>query len=407
MLLSVFRVARKGWTRYRRKGKSLTLALSGVFFLLVLFLSLFSTLRQNLWDYWVEGFVGGHLITAGSVEDYDLFHPLPPEDYFSYREFLAANPSLAGMVAPHLKTGALLENRETQDAIDCIITSIDLAQETGLNDHIKIKRGRFFTPGTKEIILPENIAVALGVELGDEVTVFLLTEQGYFNYDLLTIVGFVDLSLAASYFGLFRSFVPIDTLRELMFCGEDTVSELLYVPGGRGSLSGFGRPGYRMINGIESFAQVRAFSWAFKFLEFIFSFLILSFAVTVVYHNVVLINEERTAEIGVYLTYGASPSWIKTLMFMENMLNTAYCALWGGAAGWFCLRGINNLGLYPVDAAMEILMATSHFTLRSGWDLFLKAFLILLFLAGLGSYRPIWRVAESRRVVGLFTHIHG
>lgn len=407
LLISTFGIARKGWGRYRKKGKSLTVTLSGVFFIITFFISLFSAINENLWKYWVDDFIGGHFIIDENVENYDFFHPLPPEYFFSYREFLETNPELESLVAPHLKTGALLESRETQDSVDCIITGIDLEKETGLNDHIRICKGRFFQPGMNEIIVPESIGLTIGAELGDEIVIFFITEQGYFNYDLFTIVGFIDISPAASYFGQYSGFVPIDTLRGLLMSSEDTVSELLYVPGRRGFYSRFRRPGYRIVDGLFSFSVARAFSLAFKFLEYILFLLIFSFVVTVIYHNVVLINEERITEIGVYLTYGAGPYWVKSLMFLEIMIYTAYCALWGGIVSWLFLRGINSLGIYPIDMATEIVMASTHFTLRTGWDVFLRAFLVLLFLVGLGSYRPIWKMANSSRVVGLFTRICG
>ena len=401
-MMSTFGIAYKGWKRYKKRGKNLTVVIIGSFFLVALLLSLFSTIRENLWNYWVADFLGGHIIIREGIEDYDLFHPLPFEEFFSYSDFLKENPNMRDVVAPHLKTGVLLEGRSSQNSVDCIITGIDLEKETGLSNHIRIRAGRYFRPGAKEIIIPESVGLMIGAELGDEIVLFFITKDGYFNYDLFTVVGFIEISLAATYFGHYRGFVSIDILREMLMITDDTVSELLYVPERENSFSVFKSTGYRMVNGISSFSVVRAFSKAFSFLKLTLFLLVFFFTVIVVYHNVVIINEERIKEIGIYLTYGAGTYWIKSLMFLELIFYTVYCGIWGCIISWLFIKWINSLGIYSIDMATEIVMASAHFVLKTDWTEFFKAFLLLLLLVVAGGCRPIWKATESSRIVGLF-----
>src|SRR5690554_3252616 len=163
-IMSLLRIAWTGWKKYRKRRRNFTVVLTGSYFLLFFFISLFSTINENLWTYWVEDFVGGDLIVEAGLPSYDLFNPIPPEHYFSYGKFLDAGPHMKEKVAPRLRVGALLEGRETGDSAACVLIGVDLEKERNLNDHITVTAGRPFTSGTNEIILPE--AVAANIEIG-------------------------------------------------------------------------------------------------------------------------------------------------------------------------------------------------------------------------------------------------
>lgn len=184
--------------------------------------------------------------------------------------------------------------------------------------------------------------------------------------------------------------------------GEDTVSELLYAPGGGGFSSSLRRSGYRRVGGLTAFSMVRSLYLAFRFLAFALYIPVFAFTLSVVYHNVVLLNAERVREIGVYLTYGARPYWLRRLFLLELTLYTAYCAVFGGILSYLAVKGINSLGFYPIDIATEVLMASTHFLIKTDLAGFGLAFVILWGLVLAGSVRPIWEATAASRVVELF-----
>ena len=225
-----------------------------------------------------------------------------------YHKFLRENPGLATRVAPQLRVGALLENKTTDDSNPCIITGLDLGRQRRLNDFLKISDGRYFTPGKKEIVLSEAVALNIKAKIGEKIVIYIITKDGYPNFDLLTVVGFVKRESAAMDAGQYIAYMSIEQVRELMMTDKDSVSELLYVDPGNHNLIGLNGP-YRMMSGMAALSIVRSLSLAFNFLKIIIFLLIFSLAISSIYHNVVLMSMERYGEIGVYLTYGAKPAW--------------------------------------------------------------------------------------------------
>lgn len=400
--MSLLRIVWAGWKKYRKRRRNFTVVLIGGYFLLFFFITLFSTINENLRTYWVKDFIGGDFIVNAESPSYDLFNPIPSEHYFTYGDFLHNEPQLKERVAPRLRVGVLLEGRTSGDSTTCILIGVDPEAERKLNDHLVVTEGRVFSPGTKKIILPEVVATNIGVGLGDEIIVYLMTEDGYLNYDLLTVEGYLGLSFAAAWFGQDIGFIPLDLARELLLTSKDTVSELLYVPSGGGLFSGLHRSHYRRVEGAAAFSIARALYLAYRFLAFALYIPVFAFILSVVYHNVVLLNAERVKEIGVYLTYGARPFWLRRLFLLELIFYTAYCAVFGGAFSHLMVKGINSLGFYPIDIATEVLMASDHFVMKTKPINFCLTFIILWGLVLVGSLRPIWEATATRRVIELF-----
>jgi ABC-type lipoprotein release transport system permease subunit len=399
--MALFNIAYNGFKKYRKRRKNLTIVLVGAFLLIFFFSSLFATIHRNLWNYWVKDLIGGNIIASNAVKTFDVYSPPKPDNFISYQKFLRENPGLAAKVTPQLRAGALLENKATNDSNSCIITGLDLKKQRRLNDYLQISEGRYFKPGKKEIVLAESVALNIKAKIGEQIIVYIITKDGYPNFDLLTVVGFVKRQSAAMNVGEYIAYMAIDKVRELMMTDDDAVSELLYVNQGSHNIIGLHGP-YKMYSGMSAISIVRSLSLAFSFLEIIIFLLIFSLAISSIYHNVILMVTERYSEIGVYLTYGAKPAWVRKIFLLELMLYAFYCSILGGIFSWGLIYGINSLGIYPIDLATEILLATNHFTITINGTMFAVSFVILLILVILGSLRPIWQATSSQQVIGLF-----
>lgn len=401
--MELLRIAYSGFKKYRKRRKNLTVILIGSYFLCYFFISLFTTINNNLWTYWVKDFIGGDIIVSQKLQTYDIFTPISPDYYFDYLDFLKANRTFdKPQVSPRLRVGALLENKNSDNSVPCIVIGVDLQTEKKLNDYIQVDEGRLFDPSQNEMVIPESVASNINAKIGDQIVMYVKTKEGYLNYNLVKVVGFLSLSSASSYLGQNIAYMPISQVRDLTMSDDNTVSELLYVKKGidipnRGS-------GYKVINALNSFSIVRSLSLAFGFLVIIIFLLIFSFSLSSIYNNVTIMSAERYKEIGVYLTYGAKPYWIWFLLLLELVIYTLYCSLFGGLFSLLVVVGINNLGLYPIDMPTEMLMSSSHFIMKIGPSLFISAFLILLCLVILGGLRPIWSATGNIRVSSLFSN---
>ncbi|HEX3045681.1 MAG TPA: FtsX-like permease family protein [Bacillota bacterium] len=401
--MAILKIAYKGFNKYRKRRKNLTVVLSGTFLLIFVFSALFSTINDNLRTFWVKDTCGGDFIVSKDLDFFDLGTQVPFENHFSYNRFLETNRKIEARVSPHLRTGVLLENRITNDSAPCMLTGLDLAREKQINDYIKLSEGRFFNPGKNEIILPEALAADIGAKRGEQIIIYANTKDGYQNYDLYQVVGYLELPPSAGILGQNVAFMPIDKIRELVMTENDTVSELLYQKKAFSLYIGLNRANlYKVIDGLASYSVVRSLSLAFRFMAIVIFILVIVFAVSSIYHNIALMSLERTGEIGIYLTYGAKPGWIRKLFLMELVLYTLFCSLFGAVLSYLAVTGINGLGIYPIDTATEMLMASSHFLMKISPASFGLTGLIMLGLVILGSIRPIWKSTGSERIIDLF-----
>lgn len=399
--MALVQIALAGFKRYRSRRRNFTVIIIGSYFLICLFMLFFRTVIRNIDQFWVADYVGGDLIVSKTNKTYDFTRPVPPEQFFRFSQFLSRNPTYRNRVSPCLRIGALIERQIYGQSSYCIVNGIDLQNQQGFVRQLQLFEGRMFNSNRNEVVLPKQMAENLSITLGDSLIIYVITKDGYLNFDLLQVVGLLDISLPAqTFFSQTMVYMPLAKLQELMTVDQDQVSEAVVFkkPGL------LGRPlrgNYKLIKGVTSFSLIRSLFFAFRFLEAVILFLIFVMAFCAIYHNVGLMNVEREKEIGVYLTSGAKPAWIRWLMNYELLIYTVYCSLWGGLLTLLVVTGVNSLGIYPDDIPMKLLMACSHFSIGNHPGIYLLAFLIVLFLMITGSLRPVWRATENTRIIEL------
>ncbi len=400
--MALMQIALAGFKRYRNRRRNFTVIIIGSFFLICIFMLFFRTAYRNIYQFWINNYIGGDIIVSKNVKPYDFLQPVPLERNFNFRSFIRKNPSFKDRVSPCLRVGAMLANKSSEDSLYCIVNGIDPENQKGVVKLLNIQQGRIFNNHSNEVVLPRSLGLRLGIQVGDTLAVFVMAKDGYMNCDLFKVVGFLSISLPAQiFFNQSMVFMSMANLRELVNAGPDQVSEVIvYKKAGL-----FGPPpagNFRHISGYTSFTWVRSLFYAFCFLETIILSLIFVMAFCAIYHNVGLMNVEREKEIGIYLANGAKPFWIRRLMFYELFIYSLYCSFWGGLLSLVVIIGVNNAGIYPSDIATKLLMACLHFTIDNHWAIYLLSLLIILLLMLIGSWRPIWRATESTRVTELF-----
>ncbi len=400
--MALIQIAYAGFKRYQSRRRNFTVIIIGSYFLVCVFMLFFRTAFQNIYEFWVANYIGGNIIVSKDVRAYDFQHPLPPENYFSFSEFINNNPAFKEKVSPCLRVGVLLEDKLFGRSMFCLVNGIDILNKKGFVKQLVLVEGRMFNNNRNEVVLPKQLAYRLGVGIGDSLVIYVMTKDGYQNFDLLKVVGFLNISLPAeTFYSQTMVYMPLEKLRELVMIGPDQVSEAIVFKK-VGLLRAPFRGNFKQVNGLTSFSLVRSLFFAFWFLEATILFLVFVMAFCTIYQNVGLMNIEREKEIGIYLTNGAKPCWIQRLMFYELLLYSVYCSIWGGLLSLLVVIGVNNSGIYPGDLPTKLLMACFHFVIDNHLETYLMSFLLILLLMIFGSVGPIWRATRNPLITGLF-----
>jgi ABC-type lipoprotein release transport system permease subunit len=400
--MALMEIAYAGFKRYQSRRRNFTVIIIGSYLLICIFMLFFQTTYQNIYQFWVANYVGGDIIVSKDVRAYDFQHPLSPEHYFNFHKFINNNPAFKEKVSPCLRVGALLEDKMFGRSMYCVVNGIDQMNKKGFVNQLNLVDGRMFNNRRNEVVLPQQLAYRLGVGLGDSLVIYVMTKDGYQNFDLLKVVGLLNIALPAqTFYSQTMVYMPLVKLRELLTVGSDQVSEVVVFKK-LGLLRAPLRGDFQQISGFTSFSLVRSLFFAFCFLEVIILFLVFVMAFCTIYQNVGLMNIEREKEIGIYLTNGAKPFWIRRLMFYELLFYSVYCSIWGGLLSLLVVIGVNNSGINFSDLPTKLLMACDHFIIGNHFETYLLSFLIILLLMIIGSWGPIWRATENTRITALF-----
>jgi ABC-type lipoprotein release transport system permease subunit len=391
------RIIAAGFSRYIKKRKNLTAALSFIFFLAFFFIRVFEALDGNLERFWMKNAVtGDHILSTGKGRA-DIMKPVSPAFYFSAEGFYSQNPGLAAASSPRLRMGVMAESSERSDNFEnaFILVGVDAVREKSIFGAIELEEGPGFSGAVDEIILPRSIMNGLCVALGQSVALAARTQDGFLNMEAARVVGVLAEPSTAFVFGTYQGIAPLELARRLAL--TDSVSEIVATP-----RSGGPRGPYRRFPALSCFGVSRAVSIAYAFLRWTVLLFLGIFALGIVYQNVVSMNDERRGEIAVYLTYGAEPAWVAALMFGELALYCLYCAIIGGILGLAALGGLTMAGIYPIDTMTDVLLGGEGLNLWPSPSSWLAAFAALVSIVFLSAGLPVAKAVSPRNIAAMF-----
>lgn len=177
---------RNVWRNGRRTGLCVTATVFSVF-LVVLSVAMADGTHEKMIEDGAR-LASGHVTVsaAGYLENRTLEYTFAPNEALSAA--LDAEPRIVGW-APRVASFALLSNAEASRGAAVIGVDPDReGQVTTLPE--RVRQGRFLAAGgTREVVLGQRLAEALGVAPGDELLVYGVAYSLETAYELFTVVG--------------------------------------------------------------------------------------------------------------------------------------------------------------------------------------------------------------------------
>ena len=310
-----------------------TITLIASFTLLFLVISIMNQLRVNLHDAWINRFLGGGSIVTRNNTTYDFFSPLKENSYFNVSSFYLNHPGMEKTTSPRIKTFGLLENADRE--MGALICGIDFDNETTLNSHINLTGGSLPQPGANEVIMSENLAKNLYLNIGDRAIFIVETVDGYQNYEFVTLSGLLDTGVVSMLYNDLIAYMPIGSLREIMMAESETANEIITF----GDIPAF-MPNFTHYKAIEKLSLPGMAGIVFLVLQIILTAFFLCFMAQLILSSSVDIIDRRKSEISVFLAYGMTKAQIIVQFILEMIFFVFMVLLIGGL---FCVLSVGIL----------------------------------------------------------------
>lgn len=406
-MISHLKIAFKGFLKFRKKRKNLTLVLIGAFFLILFLISLFTTLFSNIEDYWGKMLLGDGAIVLKDYKNYKVFKPPKKEYYFSFKEIDEDLKKIKGInFSKRFRLFALIEGYNSEKQQPMLLIGMEASKERAIIPNVKLAEGRFPQNGKNEICLFLEGTGSLVVDVGDTVIIYAQNFEGYMDYDLLKVVGIVEPGEVQYFYGSdFVAFIPLSFATSIKGVEKDCVADVVFSGDGffKKLMLRYLIPAkFKVVSMWESEEAPLTMRWIFNFLLWVLLILIAGVVFSSIYHNVYLMIIERYKEIGVYLTFGASRRWILKVWLGELTFYCLYCSIIGGICSTLLILGINSLQIYADSVQMEVFMCTSQFLIHLLPKYYLYSFFILLSIVLMAAIHPILRGVNEGVIVKLF-----
>ena len=385
--------------KYKKRNFGLVVTTS--FFVIFIFSSLLSTIRTNMFEYWGKNLVGSGFLVRN--KNFDVF--IPPMESEYYPESLideAFRQNGHIKISKKFKTDCYLEGYSKSGiGKNILLLGVYPDKEMEIISNVKLSEGRLFNkPG--EICLYRNLANNLGLEVGDSLVVYIQTNDGYTNYDLVKIVGLLSTQKVNHFYGEREiAYALITYVRELKNVQNDVLTETSFIKNDQEyhkELTG------NMLSFISYNSSASIIKTIDYILLFIFSIVVVLLACIIfssIYTNVNQMIMERYRVIGVYLTYGCSRFRTISIWIIDISLEVFFFCMSGALIGELFFKLLRIIDIYAYTEDLELLLGTKHFAIFSSVSDWLFTFIIIWLIVILAALKPL-TTGINRNVINLF-----
>lgn len=400
--MRLLKLAWRGFLRFKGKRRHLTVILIAAFFFSVFFFSLFGSLLGNQRAYWGDNLLGSGSIVSRELEDYRV-SSLPKQDaYFQADKLEELREKVDTTLSSRLRVPVMARSGGQEGKITTLLFGVEPGGELNVTPGIYVSRGSYPESGKDEVALTSQTAATLGVDVGDNLTLYSRGPNEGINYKSVRLSGILNYEINNLYLPGVPTkpiYAPLRLVQELRGVKKGTISEMTYRAETwwqRWKLSRNLPRGFKLAGFWDSSPMLTSMGLAFSFFKWLILGIILLVVLASTYHNLKLMTQDRLREIGVYLTFGADRNWVGLLWLGELTIYLIYCSLWGAGLSLLAIWGINQVGIYSISSVFTVIIGGSTLVLKLTPRFFLLPFGILWLIVIISAIGPIyWGIGEE------------
>jgi len=412
---SIFKIALRNMTRYKRRTILTSLLIVLGVTMVVLFSGLAGSVKTMMIGIITDSNLGHLQIHkrgyVSSIDNLPLNLNLEDKAYGKLAGVLDGNPDIESY-APRIKFGAILSNYA--ESTNVRVTAVDPVRETMVCPGLSARlvdippgySGPLLEPG--EVIIPQKVAKGIGIKPGDDVVLVATNSDGSVNGMRFTVSRLIEDIMGP---GGKDAYMHIDDARSLLRTDKGEVTEVVLRMGGAtdldtvkkrlgASLGEFKNKKEMPIFEVHTWADLSPFSNIANMIELlIITVKIVMIAIVLIsVLNVMLMSVfERVREIGTIAAMGTSPSKILALFVAEG-----FClGLLGTALGLFL--GVAGLLVIKASHVTFSFGRMDNLLLRPQIDMAELAIIAAMVLAAsaLAALQPAWKASRMEPVDAL------
>jgi putative ABC transport system permease protein len=322
-MLLYLRLAWRNLWRHRRRTVIIVLAMGLSLAMMMIYDGLIDGFNQAIYGNAIRVLGGNIQIHAAGYGENIASNPLLPlSNAQAVVQTVLKDPQVAAAAA-RIQTGGLATDRE--GAFPVSIIGIDPPAEAPLSIIAEnIKAGRFLAPDDGDsILIGRGLADAMGLELGDRMTLVGSDIHKQNRQRTMTVVGIFDLGLP-------------DTEKKTVYISLHEAQDLYGLPGQATevvvNLKKLGEenqviaaiapalPGYEVESWVQNYPELQTTIGSKNLVMNIFSVIIIIIAAVGILNLLLMAVYERTREIGLLGAMGLKPREIASLFLLEGAL---------------------------------------------------------------------------------------
>jgi ABC-type lipoprotein release transport system permease subunit len=339
------RLAWRNVWRQRRRTLIIALAMGVIMSMLVLYDGLIGGFEQAIYGNAIQLLGGNIQVHAPGYNEKAERKPLLP--LADPDALIRTAESHADVVSAskRIVTSGIVTNREGAFAVS--IVGVEPEKEARISPVAQnIKKGRYLGPEAQDyIVIGQGLATAMGVNVGDRITMVARSTHDQTRQRAMTIIGIYDVGVPSVEKGtIYLSLAEAQSLLGLSGQVTEVVVSLKQIGQEAGVVNYINSrlSGYEVDTWINSFPELKQTMDMKTGVMGVFGVIMLCVAAIGILNSQMMAVFERTREIGVLGALGMKPGGVMLLFLLEGTLVGAMGAVIGAILG----TGINGLMAY-------------------------------------------------------------
>jgi putative ABC transport system permease protein len=311
--------------------------------------------------------------------------------------------------SPRIRLGAMFSNftETTNIRLNAVYPEQELKTVPLLKERVRSKvDGGFLKQG--EIVVPDLIAKAMNVSIGNEIVLVATNRDGSVNGQTFKVSGIVE-GLTGP--GGRDGYIHLDDARALLRMEEPEINEIAVrlrslkrldttAATIEKALTGIVNKANKPVFEVHSWEKLTPFFNIAKMIDLMtlsIKIMLVAIVLVSIMNVMVMAVYERINEIGTISAMGTSPAKILLLFLTEGLLLGTFGALVGAAVSLISIAGLRSAQLSFDFGQQKGLILNPVI----GWPDVLSVVLIVIAIAVIGSMQPAWKASKMDPITAL------